>query len=359
MTDGNILFIFKRLTNGDYLKTTIKEVAEAAQVSTATVSLALNNNNRISSDTQNKVLKIAKKLNYYPSRQARALVTKTTGNIGFILTQNHFLKTEPFYTKIFLGSTFQAQNQDYYVFLNVIDPDFSSEDQLPRFVLERNIDGIILAGKIPELFLNLLSKHKIPSVFIDYFPNEGKYPAVVIDNIQGGFLATEHLINLGHTDIAFVGGEIEHPSISNRLIGYKSALDKHNLAINDNLILVNHLETNKANGYLAGEKLFAKEENFSAVFCSNDTMALGLIDYLRENKQSMINELSIIGFDDIEGDILNSPSLSTIRVNKIELGVEAIKLLVNAIEDKEYTNKKIVFPVELIKRESTKIKINP
>lgn len=338
------------------MKTTIKEVAEAAQVSMATVSLALNNNKRISQETHSKILKIAKKLNYYPSRQARALVTKTTGNIGFILTQNHFLKTEPFYTKIFLGSTFQAQNQDYYVFLNVIDPDFSSEDQLPRFVLERNIDGIILAGKIPELFLTLLDKHKIPTVFIDYIPNEGKYPAVIIDNIHGGFLATEHLIQLGHTNIAFIGGEIEHPSIADRLTGYKSALEKYNIIINNKLILTNHLETNKANGYIAAEKLFSTMENFSAVFCSNDTMALGFIDYLREKKASMMKTISIIGFDDIEGDILNSPSLSTIKVNKIELGVEAIKLVINSIKEADYTNKKIVLPVKLIKRESTREK---
>ena len=348
--------MFKRLTNGIFMKTTIKEVAEAAQVSTATVSLALNNNKRISNETHNKVLRAAKKLNYYPSRQARALVTNTTGNLGFVLTQNHFLKTEPFYTKIFIGSTFQAQNQDYYIFLNVIDPDFSSEDQLPRFVLERNIDGIIIAGKIPELFLNLLNKHKIPTVFIDYVPNEGKYPTVIIDNIQGGLLATEHLIQLGHTDIAFIGGEIEHPSISDRLIGYKSAFGKHNLKINDKLILADHSETNKVNGYKAGERLFSINQKFSAVFCCNDTMALGFIDYLRERRPAMLNELSIIGFDDIEGDIMSSPSLSTIRVSKIELGVEAIKLVVSAIKKMELTNKKIVFPVELIKRESTRKK---
>lgn len=357
MTDKIILVIFKRLTNGEFMKTTIKEVAEAAHVSTATVSLALNNSKRISPETHNKVLRVAKKLNYHPSRQARALVTNTTGNIGFVLTQNHFLKTEHFYTKIFLGSTFQAQNQDYYVLINVIDPEFSSEDQLPRFVLEKNIDGIILTGKVPDLFLKLLSKHKIPIVFIDYIPNEGNYPTVIIDNVQGGMLATEHLIRLGHTDIAFIGSEIEHPSISGRLLGYKTALAKHNIYINDRLILTDNSEIKKVNGYNAGEKLFSTNQNFSAVFCCNDTMALGLIDYLREKKHSMINELSIIGFDDIESDIINTPSLSTIRVNKIELGVEAVKLLVNAIKGEGFTKKKVVFPVELIKRESTREKI--
>lgn len=350
--------MLKRLTDKLFMKTTIKEVAEAAKVSIATVSLALNNNKRISRETQSKILRVAKKLNYYPSRQARALVTNTTGNIGFVLTENHFLKTEPFYTKIFLGTTFEAQKQDYYIFLHIIAPNFSSEDQLPRFVLERNIDGIILAGKVPDLFLKLLKKHKVPTIFVDYILGEGEYPSVIIDNVQGGLLATEHLIQLGHTNIAFIGGEIEHPSIAGRLSGYKSAFEKNNLHLNKKLILADHSDTNKANGYKAGVRLFALKQKFSAVFCSNDTMALGFIDYLREKNSSLLNRISIIGFDDIESDIMSSPSLSTIRVNKIELGVETVKLLVDAIKEVKYTNKKIVLPVELIKRESTRAIVN-
>jgi len=338
------------------MKTTIKEVATEARVSTATVSLALNNHPRISLQTRETVIKAAKKLNYYPSRSARALVSKRTGNIGFVLTQDHFLKTEPFYTKIFLGATFGAQKQDYYVFLNIIEPNFSAEDQLPRFVLERNIDGIILAGKVPANFLKFLRRYKIPTVFVDYIPEQDDYKSVVIDNVRGGFLATEHLVKLGHTDIAFIGGEIDHPSIAGRLIGYKSTLKKYKIKINKKLILANRSSTNKINGYRAAEKLFASKQIFSAVFCSNDTMALGFIDYLRDKRPFKLNKISIIGFDDIEIDLVSSPSLSTIRVNKLELGIESVKLLVNVIKEENYTNRKIILPVELIKRESTRVK---
>jgi len=96
---------------------TIKDVAKEAKVSIATVSLVIHNNGRITQETRKKVLKAIKKLNYHPSRSARGLVSSTTGNIGFILTEDHFLKTEPFYTKIFLGTEFEARAKDYYKLL--------------------------------------------------------------------------------------------------------------------------------------------------------------------------------------------------------------------------------------------------
>ncbi len=122
--------------------TTIKDVAKAANVSIATVSLVLHNNERISRETKKRVLKSIKQLNYHPFRSARGLVSRKTGNIGFILTEEHFLRTEPFYTKIFLGTEFEARTNDYYVLLATVNSSFSKGDTLPRFILERNFDRI-------------------------------------------------------------------------------------------------------------------------------------------------------------------------------------------------------------------------
>ncbi|MEE9574398.1 MAG: LacI family DNA-binding transcriptional regulator [Candidatus Neomarinimicrobiota bacterium] len=124
------------------MRPTIKDVAKAANVSIATVSFVLHNNERISSETKRRVLKSIKQLNYHPSRSARGLVSRKTGNIGFILTEEHFLRTEPFYTKIFLGTEFEARTKDYYVLFATVNSSFSNVDTLPRFILERNFDGI-------------------------------------------------------------------------------------------------------------------------------------------------------------------------------------------------------------------------
>ena len=133
---------------------TIKDVAQKAGVSIATVSLVINGNARITPETKKKVLKAIKELDYHPSRSARGLVSNSTNNIGFILTDDHFLKTEPFYTRIFLGTEFAARHKEYYILLTTIDSNFKEQDPLPRFILERSVDGVIIAGKVPQLFIS-------------------------------------------------------------------------------------------------------------------------------------------------------------------------------------------------------------
>ncbi|MEJ5352565.1 MAG: LacI family DNA-binding transcriptional regulator [Melioribacteraceae bacterium] len=337
------------------MQVTIKDVAKKAGVSIATVSLVLHNNKRISNVTRNKVLKAIKELNYHPSRSAKGLVTKTTGNIGFVLTEDHFLRTEPFYTKIFLGTEFVTRGNDYYVLLATIKRDFEEHDPLPRFILEKNVDGIIIAGKVPSLFLSQLSKYKIPLVFVDFYPPQGNYNVVLIDNIKGGYLATKHLIELGHKNIAFVGGDITHPSITDRLIGYKQALESSNIPINQNFIITDEDYPARSNGYNAARKLLTNHKNITAIFACNDAMALGIMQYCSENDIKIPDDISIVGFDDVESDISITPQLTTIRVPKTELGIEAMNLMVNLLKEKEnLQTKKILVPVELIVRNSTK-----
>jgi len=145
---------------------TIKDVAKAANVSIATVSLVLHNNERISSETKKRVLKKIKQLHYHPSRSARGLVSRKTGNIGFIITEEHFLRTESFYTRVFLGTEFEAREEDNYVLLATISSSFKKGDPLPRFILERNADGILIVGKVPEAFIESIIKYNIPILII-------------------------------------------------------------------------------------------------------------------------------------------------------------------------------------------------
>ena len=337
---------------------TIKDVGKRAGVSIATVSLVISNHSRISTPTKNKVLKAIKELNYYPSRSAKGLVTKTTKNIGFILTDDHFLKTEPFYTNIFLGTEFVTRGSDYYVLLATINTNFSEEDSLPRFLLERSVDGVIIAGKVPLLFLEKLSKSKIPKIFVDYYPTSGDNNVVLIDNIRGGLYATQHLIDYGHKEIAFVGGDITHPSISDRLTGYKQALERNSVTINSNNIITDEDYPARQNGYNATQKLLTRNSNITAIFTCNDAMAIGVMQYCVDNGIKIPDDISLVGFDDVEADLLLNPPLTTIRVPKVEMGSEAMKLMVNVLKEKSVVSvKKILVPVELIIRNSTK-KIN-
>ncbi len=335
------------------MKPTIKDIAEKAGVSIATVSYVINNTKPISPETKERVKKTIKSLRYQPSKSARSLVTGKTGNIGFVLTDDHFLRTEPFYTKIFLGTEFEARIEGYYILLTSIKKDFDKKDILPRFVMNKSVDGIIIAGKIPHNLIDRLSSYKIPTVFVDYIPPHNGYPLVLIDNIEGGLLATNHLIELGHKNIAFVSSDIEHPSFADRLNGYKQALEHAGIAVESKLIFTKSEYEGRQAGMDLARRLFSKNKDVTAVFAGNDALAIGVMHYLKSNGYKIPDDVSVIGFDGIEADLLLDPPLSTVSVPKIELGVEALKLLANTLKNKKSLPKKVVVPVELTIRKST------
>jgi len=332
---------------------TIKDVAKKAEVSIATVSLVIHNHRRISPETKVKVNRIIKELNYHPSRSARGLVSQKTGNIGFILTENHFLRSEPFYTRIFLGTEFHARQYEYYILLTTISSNFQAGDRLPRFVLERNVDGVIVAGKVPSAILQGLAKYNLPIAFVDYYLQSENYPVVLIDNVSGGITAVQHLINLNHKKIAFIGGDIEHPSIWDRFQGYKSAMEKCRIMVDTDLCVTDADYPDRENGYSSAKKLLEKSPGVTGIFTCNVAMAIGLMQYLKEKGYRIPEDISIIGFDDVEADLSLDPSLTTIKVPKIELGIEAMRLMLDMLQNAHATPKKILVPVELVERKST------
>lgn len=335
------------------MRVTIKDVAKRANVSPATVSLVINKNKRISEKTRAQVLKAIKDLNYHPSRSARGLVSKQSGNIGFILTEDHFSRSEPFYTKIFLGTEFQAREYEYYILLTTIPADFSDNTPLPRFILEQNVEGVILAGKVPSDIISRLIENEFPLAFVDYYPPNGSFPVVMIDNVDGGFRATKHLIDCNHKRIAYIAGDIEHPSISERFQGYKMALEKANIQLDPGLILVNQSYPDRRNGYLAAKAIMENGLHPTAFFACNDAMAMGALQYFKEQRIRVPEDISIIGFDDVEANLSLDPPLTTMRVPKEDMGIEVMRLMVDVLRNKSKTTRKVLVPVELIARGST------
>lgn len=334
---------------------TIKDVAKKAQVSIATVSLVIHNHKRISEETKLKVNNAIKELNYYPSRSARGLVSQKTGNIGFILTENHFLRSEPFYTQIFLGAEFEAHNHEFYILLTTVTAAAKTKFKLPRFVLEKNVDGIIIAGTVPQKLITLLDNYNLPVVFVDYFPEGKECSSVLIDNFNGGREATEHLVQLNHKNIAFLGGDMSHPSIKHRFDGFKSALEANGLLLHDKSAVVDEIDTSRENGYKAAKKLLKQYPDVTAIFACNDAMAIGAMEYLKVAGISVPSDISVIGFDDVELAQATVPSLTTMSVPKQELGCEAVRLMNRLLENKSVTSNSVTVGVELIKRNSTMV----
>lgn len=332
---------------------TIKDVAKKAKVSIATVSLVIHNHEKISEETRIRVNKAIKDLNYHPFRSARGLVSRKTGNLAFIVTEDHFLRSEPFYTYIFLGTEFEARQNEYYILLTIISSDFKKGGRLPRCILERNVDGVIFAGKVPEDIVTCIEKYELPMAFVDYYPPAENYPVVLIDNFSGGMQAVQHLVELGHRHIAFVAGDIQHPSIRDRFQGYKVALENAGINYNSKMSVIDETYPARENGYNAAKKLLRENKSITAIFSCNDAMAIGIMQYLKESGLRIPEDVSLIGFDDVDASQLLDPPLSTVGVPKIELGGEIMRLMTDMLNHKVKSPKKVLVPVELIKRRST------
>lgn len=335
------------------MSVTIKDVAKKAGVSLSTVSLVINKKSHIAPETRKKVEDAIAELNYYPSRTARVLASKKTSNLGFILSEDHFSRAEPFYTKVFLGAEFEARQFHYYILLTTVPKNFREGSHIPRFLLERNVDGVIMAGHVPQALVDYVQNLELPIIFIDYSPGRGKFTSVFMDNEGGAFEAVKHLIELGHKKIAFLGGDKSHPSMVGRFQGYQRALAEHNLPLVPNLIENEDPETTVESGCRAAARLFKRGVQPTAIFACNDAVATGCMKYLKESNFRIPEDISIVGFDDIEQDVLLDPPLTTVRVHKEEMGAVALRRMVEILEKKNSLTGQVLVPVELAVRRST------
>jgi len=336
---------------------TIKDVAREAGCSVSTVSIVVNDRGYVSEETRERVMKVVKELGYHATRSARGLASKTSGNIGFILRDDHFSQAEPFYTRVFLGAEFAARDQNFYVLLATVGRQFSEKKDLPRFLLERNVDGIIIAGKVPPRFIDQVERFGIPIVLIDFEVQRKRYASILIDNKVGAHLAVEHLIACGHRDIAFVGGDIIHPSLAERLEGYREKLEEHHITVQDLWIDTQEPDSRIANGAHAMARLLQQHPRPSAVFAANDAMAIGCIQQILQNGLTIPGDIAVAGFDDIEMSSLMQPRLTTLRVFKEELGRQAVETLVGMIKNGDAMLVTKHLPVELMVRESSCAKV--
>lgn len=332
---------------------TINDVAKLAQCSPSTVSLVLNNRGYVSPGVRKRVLAVIKDLSYHPTRSARGLASKTSGNFGFILSEDHFSQAEPFYTRIFLGTEFEARNHSYYILLTTVGASFNKAKDAPRFLLERNVDGVILAGKVNAGLIDYIDALGIPIVLVDYATHRRKHSSVLIDNISGGQIAVNHLLACGRREIAFLAGDITHPSIAERYLGYQEALKEHGLTVDPTLVHVTEPALRGADGANAIKHILDRRRRPSGVFAANDAMAIGCIHYLRQRGINVPDDVAVVGFDDIDMSSHIETPLTTIRVFKEEMGKLAVLRLVEMIKEQASHVITTHVPVELVVRKST------
>ena len=344
---------------GTQRKVTIKEVAAEANVAVSTVSLVINQKGYVSEATRTRVEAATEKLSFVPSNAARQLISRKTGNIGFVTRSDHFVRNEPFYTQIFLGTEFEARNQNHYILLSTIPSPYSPGTDTPRFLRERNVDGILIAGRVDPLFITETTDAGIPVVLVDF--EYSGLPAVIIDNQTGTREAVDYLIAKGRVHIAFLGAEMDHPSMEARLEGFRLAISKAaEIRDIESEILVVDGEPDHVAGQKLSMQLFSLDPFPTAVFCVNDAIAFSVLEMAAERGIVIPDELAVIGFDDVPRSSRSVPPLTTIRVYKEQLGELALRYLSELLQDNtensgsfDRGSHSIQIPAELILRESS------
>lgn len=329
-------------------KVTIVDVAKKAGVSLGTVSRAINNDVHVAPDTRERVLAVTRELGYVANRQARGLKGSRTNMIGMLVPD--------------LGSGYIGE------IIHGIDAELAlSQRDLVLFTTHRTAvkeagyvanmvqgmaDGLLLVlPRNPADYMGTLTRRNFPFVLIDHQGTAAPCPAVGATNWQGAYNATEYLVKLGHKRIGFITGSMDLGAASERLEGYKSAL--HVLHIPDDPGLIYEGDFLQADGYSGAQVLLDLNDPPTAVFASNDVMAMGVMDAVRSRGLRVPEDISILGFDDIPQAASVRPSLTTVRQPLEDMGRLAAQMLLDRIKNPEKEIYRVELPTELIIRNST------
>ena len=329
---------------------TIKDIAKAAGVSTATVSLVFNNKDKsISQTTRDRVLKIGKDLNYIPNSMARSLVTRQTKTLGLVLPDI----ANPFFPEIARGAEDRAWESGYSIIICNTDDDVDQENNYLHVLSKKMVDGIILthsANRNKEK--SGLERCRIPIILIDRdYDSPNIMGKVLVDNTEASCKAVNYLIKKGYTKIAYIAGPLNTRTARDRLDGYKKALVENNLRYEENLVMVGEYKAQW--GSEAALSLLESEQDFQAIFCGNDLIAIGAMKKLKEKNITIPDDIAVMGFDDIYISSLVDPELTTIKQPNYKMGFEAVRIMIDYLEGKEIEEKNIILSTELIIRKSS------
>ncbi|MBA4544347.1 LacI family DNA-binding transcriptional regulator [Thermoactinomyces daqus] len=331
------------------MKVTIKDLARLAGVSITTVSRALNGYKDVRPETRRKILELAKELHYRPSGIARSLVTKESKTLGLIISGfTGSRKGHHFMFDIIYGVIDQATECGYDVILAATSPHQQKAVPYMELCQRRQLDGVIFFGaRRNDVYLHEIINASVPCVLIDVPIVSDRCSFVTVDNRKAARLAVDHLLLQGHRRIAMINGHQEAYVSEEREAGFREALKQADL--DEPLIVYGDFE--EESGREGAKKLLETNPDLTAIFCASDWMAMGAVNGLRDLGKRVPEEVSVIGFDDIELCRYVTPALTTIHQPRYELGSKAAKELVALLRGEK--GKGIVLEPELIIRNST------
>jgi LacI family transcriptional regulator len=326
----------------------MREVAREAGVSVKTVSRVVNEQGEVSDDTRQRVLCAIKQLGYRPSKVARALVTQRTDTLGLIMGDI----TNPFFSEFSCGVLNVAQARGYDVFLCNSGARVRQEIRALNSLADHNVDGIIIfpSWRNEERLRGFAERNRPLMIMMRQFEPHPGIGQVLADTYKGARQAVDYLANKGHSQIAMLAGYSTLPEVFRRVAGFRDAMAAHNIPVREEWIvagipIVEH-------GYRLARRLLTRHPEISAIFAYNDLLAVGALQACDELGRRVPHDCAVVGFDDIKLASLVTPALTTVRMEKYELGRQAVIQLLEMLDEPERIFPPVNLDVELVVRES-------
>lgn len=327
---------------------TMKEVARIANVSVQTVSAVINEKPGITRETRSRVLAIVRELDYRPYSVAQSLRTRQTKTIALLISNI----SNPVFATIASAAEDFAYSVGYNLVVYNTHDDVEREARYIRMASERWVEGVIFVAAQDHMeTLRALEVAGIPAVAIDRLPEGYTGPSVTLDNQEAGRLAAEHLLSLGHTQIAYISGPLRLRLARERLTGFRNAIEAHGYPVGP--VVGGDGNWECEDGYQAMQQLLVSQPLPKAVFCANDRMAIGAVRAAIEAGLRVPEDLSVVGLDDLEMAPYQNPPLTTVRQQFAELATRAVQLLLELLAGREPPEIQIVLAPTLVVRQST------
>ncbi|WP_171649909.1 LacI family DNA-binding transcriptional regulator [Paenibacillus foliorum] len=329
----------------------IKDVAKHLGVSVSTVSRAMNNHPDVREETKLQVMEAIRALNYRPNAIARGLINKKTYTIGLMIPEI----SDPFFAGLANAVEETFSKQGYQVVYGNTNRDPVKEKQFLSNAIERQFDGLIITPDfLDDTFKELISGLDMPVVFLRRRTPPGiSAPYVDVDHYEAATEAVKYLIELGHRQIGFIGMPESSFTGIQRLLGYRDTMWKHSLLSDDSNIVMSG-GRNIDSGREAMSRLFERSPKVTAVFAGNDLLGIGALEWLAQQNIAVPEQISVIGFDNLEYAELHWIQLTTMEQPRTEMGTKAAELLLQMISDKQMTPESELIKARLVVRQSCK-----
>lgn len=327
----------------------IKDVSKLAGVSIATISRYLNNPEKLKPETNKKVENAIKILNFIPSAIAQGMRTQQSRYIAIVLED----MTNPFYTEVLYGAEQCARQNNYnIVVFNTIK---DKQKKYLDILFERNFFGVVYCASIDEdneKILIALKKRNIPLILIDNESLKNNYSCINTDNYKASYMGTKYLIDKGHKRIGLVCFNKFLDQIEVRKKGYIDALQDNFIEYDSSFIYKTDLSIK--GGIKIASEILKEINRFTALFCLSDYIAIGMLKYFNNNKKNVPNDISILGFDDIEYSEIVEPGLTTIHQKRKKLGFLSVEKIISFLNKRPKNNLLIELSTYIVERESVK-----